>query len=265
MSPVSPTPPAVQELREAVWQLRMELDCGGVYWRDGEVLYTRDFRTEILQLWDRWRSRLPWWAPPETPKFRTLDEDPELWDTYPALESLLHRLEDLFGPPAAPVGRELGFPAWEPAGERPEPHGGSPSSPADNDSETGMLWQDARDRLQRLRAQGEPWTSYKKLGKQVGCSPSTVHTAVQNTPSLHSWAKPPTAGTPKAQSINAVVTDRTAQSKEPDPADEVAIREYLERDLKPDERAWFNSLSRQDQIDFLDDPGQHPRIFGRAP
>jgi hypothetical protein len=61
------------------------------------------------------------------------------------------------------------------------------------------------------------------------------------------------------------VTDHTAQTREADPADEVAIREYLEKDLPPEERAFFHGLSRADQLEFLDDPDKHPKILGRKP
>ena len=60
-----------------------------------------------------------------------------------------------------------------------------------------------------------------------------------------------------------MVTDRASQRSEPDPADNVAIREYLESDITPEERAFFNGLSVKDQLDFLDDPDTHQRILGR--
>jgi hypothetical protein len=61
-----------------------------------------------------------------------------------------------------------------------------------------------------------------------------------------------------------MVIDSRAQSSEPDPADDAAIREYLEREnLTPQDRAFINGLSREDQLFFLDDPDKHPRILGR--
>src|SRR5262249_27773469 len=124
-----------------------------------------------------------------------------------------------------------------------------------------MSWQEAAERMKRLRAQGEPWTSQKKLADQLGCSSATINKAIEKTPELQSWAKPQTVALPKAQSLNDVVMDRTAQGRELDPEDEVAIREYLEReDLTPDKRAFFNGLSLEDQLDFLDDPDKHQRI-----
>jgi biotin operon repressor len=44
-----------------------------------------------------------------------------------------------------------------------------------------MTWQDAAERLKRLRAQGEPWTSQHQLAEQIGCSPATIKKAIKNT------------------------------------------------------------------------------------
>jgi hypothetical protein len=128
-----------------------------------------------------------------------------------------------------------------------------------------MSWQEAAERLKRLRNQGDEWTSQHELAKRFDCSSGTINKAIKNTPELRSWAKQPTAA-PKAQSLNDVVIDRTAQDREPDPADDAAIREYLEReDLPPEERAFFNSLSHDNQLFFLNDPDKHPQIHRRKP
>jgi hypothetical protein len=146
----------------------------------------------------------------------------------------------------------------------PPPVAPTPEQPAVR-SKQGTTWQEAAERMERLRKQGEAFTSQQKLAADFGCSSGTINKAIKNTPSLRAWAKRPDAD-PKAQSLTDVVTDRTAQGRELDPADEFAIREYLEReDLTPDERAFFNSLSREDQLDFLDDPDKHRKVFGRKP
>ncbi len=132
----------------------------------------------------------------------------------------------------------------------------------------GMTWQDVAGRLKRLRAQGEPWTSQHEMARRFCCSSGTVNKAIRNTPELLSWAKREVAASPRARSLSPFVTDRTAQSREPDPREEAAIREYLERDLRPDERAFFNGLSREDQIFFLNDPDKHSvtsKLLGRKP
>ena len=149
--------------------------------------------------------------------------------------------------------------------QQPEVEHGEPTP-----AKPGMSVQEAAARMERLRSQGEPYTSQHKLAKALGCSSKTVNEAIHKTPSLQGWAKQQGKATPRAQSINPVVTDNKAQSREPDPADDAAIREYLERDLTPEERAFFNGLSREDQLAVLDDPDAHGldeqvRILGRKP
>jgi hypothetical protein len=145
-----------------------------------------------------------------------------------------------------------------PASEAPA----APTQPAT--ATAGMTWQEAAKRLRRLREQGEPWTSYETLAGQIGCSKATVHKAVNQTKELQSWAKRQAA--PRAQQgLDCPVLDNTVQQRELNPEDDAAIREYLEReDLTPDERAFFNGLSRNDQLDFLDDPDKHQRTFPKV-
>ncbi len=126
----------------------------------------------------------------------------------------------------------------------------------------GMPWRTAAERMEQLRSKGEPFTSQQMLAKQLGCSSATINKAISNTPSLRNWAER-NAAAPRAQSLSDVVTDRTAQSSVPRPEDDAAIREYLERDLDPAERAFFNDLSRENQLFFLNDPDKHPKILGR--
>jgi hypothetical protein len=127
-----------------------------------------------------------------------------------------------------------------------------------------LAWDEVAERLERLRRQGERFTSQRKLAKQIGCSSATVNKAIRNTPSLRAWAKIYT--TPKAQSITPVVTDSTAQNRELEPEDQAAINEYRQReDLTPDERAFFNGLTPQDQIEFLEGLEDQPKILGRTP
>jgi hypothetical protein len=101
------------------------------------------------------------------------------------------------------------------------------------------------------------------MGQQIGCSRSTVHKAVQNTPELQAWARRQRSSA-KAQSMNEVVTEAAEQDKEPDPEDEAAIREYVER-ADAQSRAWFLAQKREDQLAFLNDPDRHDKILGRKP
>lgn len=128
----------------------------------------------------------------------------------------------------------------------------------------GMAWKEAADRMERLRSQGGPWTSQQNMAKRLGCSSSTINKAIHETPSLQAWAKGKVAARPRAQSLNDVVTDRTAESRELDPADEAALREFIEK-ADPETKTWFLALSLHDQLAHLDDPDKHDRIFGRKP
>jgi hypothetical protein len=133
-----------------------------------------------------------------------------------------------------------------------------------SDESVGMSTREAAERMDRLRKQGEPFPSQHELARQFGCSSATINKAINATPSLQKWAKRK-AGTPRAQTLNDALIDRVAQSGEPNPEDEAAIREHLRRDLKPEERDFFANLSRADQLEFLNDPDKHSRILGRKP
>lgn len=127
----------------------------------------------------------------------------------------------------------------------------------------GTTWEEAAERMKRLRAQGEPWTSQQKMAEQIGCSPATISKVIRQTPPLEAWAKPQVAAAPKAQSLNDAVTDHTSQSTELDPEDNAAIREFVEQ-ADPETKAWFLALpSTEDQLAFLNDPDKHQRVLGR--
>ena len=131
----------------------------------------------------------------------------------------------------------------------------------------GMSWQEAAERLERLRTQGEPFTSQQKLGDDLGCSSSTINKAIMKTPTLHAWANARSARQPaevsRAQSLNNPVTDRTAQNRELDPKDEAAIREFIEQ-ADPETKACFLARGRsKTQLAYLDDPDKHQKILGR--
>jgi len=165
-------------------------------------------------------------------------------------------------------GRTAPSPAEQPQAAPAEPQSAPSETPQEpervEDDATGVSWQDAAERMERLRAQGEPFTSRHTLAKRFGCSSGTIHKAIQRTPSLQAWAKSECPTAPRAQSLNDVVTDRAAQHCELDPADDAAIREFIEG-ADTDAKAWFLALSTEDQLSYLNDPGKHTRIRGRKP
>ncbi len=136
------------------------------------------------------------------------------------------------------------------------------TGPRADGEETGMTWQEVAKRLQTLYSRGESFTSQAKLAEALRCAPGTVNKAIRNTPELHGWAK--RAAQPRATSANVVVMDNRRQSTELDPADDAAIREYIET-ADPEVRAWFLALPIDAQLDHLDDPDRHQKILGRKP
>jgi hypothetical protein len=130
-----------------------------------------------------------------------------------------------------------------------------------------MSWQDAAERMERLRQQGEPFSSQHKLARQIGCSSATISKAIRRRQSLKAWAN--VEGVPKAQSINDVVTDSTAQDRELGPEDEAAIREFVES-ADAEAKAWFLAMPTAEQLAYLNDPDSHKgtlhkRILSRKP
>lgn len=151
------------------------------------------------------------------------------------------------------------------------PIGGDTGEPKKR-MKTAMSWQDAAERMKRLRSQGEPWTSQREMAKRFSCSLATINKAIQNTPELQTWSRP--QRTPKAESLTPhskqndgwsdKVADQIHQEREPNPADEAAIREFVEQ-ADPQTRGWFNALSRDEQLAYLNDPDKHQNILGRKP
>jgi hypothetical protein len=121
-----------------------------------------------------------------------------------------------------------------------------------------MTWQEAAERMERLRSQGEAWTGYREMAKRCnGCSTATIHKAVASSPELTKWAKPQAA--PRAQQSldneKSGVKESIIQQREPDPAAEAAdveLRKLIESD--PEERAFINEIngaSRQFQLWYV--------------
>jgi len=138
-------------------------------------------------------------------------------------------------------------------------NGEQPTKPATS----GMTWQDAAERAKRLRAQGEPWTSYREIAGRFSCSTQTIHKAIHSSPELTTWAKPKGAAAPRAQNLNPVVTDSTAQATEPDPAEDAADAELrrLIEEAAPDVRAWLHKLTPEQQREFVHDPDKYQKSW----
>jgi hypothetical protein len=117
---------------------------------------------------------------------------------------------------------------------------------------TDADWRDVQDRLLRLREAGEAFTSQRDLAERLKCSVATVNKAVNDSASLKGWMVRHGKRSPKAQSLDEVVTDSTANQREPDPAaggldnDEVdKIMGLLIEQAPPKERANLNELNAE--------------------
>ena len=82
-----------------------------------------------------------------------------------------------------------------------------------------ITWRSVQGDLLRLYEAGKPYTSMSKLAKRLGCSTTLVHKAIHSSSKLENWMGPRPKGSPKVQSLSRVVTDRTLDQSESDPAD----------------------------------------------
>ncbi len=134
-------------------------------------------------------------------------------------------------------------------------------------------WKEAAERLDRLRNQGEPFTSERDFAERFRCAPSTIHKAIQNTPSLQPWAKPEAVSAPNAQSLNNLITDNKPQQREPNPGDaldaqdvDAALR-YLLEHAGPEERGCIHAMQPDEKRKLAElaysDPDRGNKILGR--
>jgi hypothetical protein len=144
-------------------------------------------------------------------------------------------------------------PPQPPAPEQP------PQAPARKKSRD-----EVRGDLLRLRDAGEAFTTYEDMGPRVGCSSTTVHNVVKETPELQEWVEKPKAG-PRAQSMTEVVTDEKTDERAAGPLDNAVINELLKRvrELRPEDKEWLQSQPREVQFEYLNDPDRFPKILGR--
>jgi hypothetical protein len=128
----------------------------------------------------------------------------------------------------------------------------------------GLTKQEAAERLEHLRLRAEPFTSYRKLGNQIGAHHEVVRKAIKASPTLSAWAAPDqarfarAAAKPRPKPKNDGKPDHDPKAKVPDrtapsPLDQAAVREYLERPGHPERwDEFFRGLRASYQVDFLD-------------
>jgi len=142
-----------------------------------------------------------------------------------------------------------------------------------------MSLEEVAARLIQIHKQGLLFTNYKEQAQDIGCSSSTVHKAVRETPALHEWAnyQSDRQAPLRAQSLNDVVTDSKTQTTELLPDELAEIHLYREKISKrisklPGERdkeelkkllAAFDSASIEVQLLMAENPDDYDRILGR--
>jgi DNA-directed RNA polymerase specialized sigma24 family protein len=120
-----------------------------------------------------------------------------------------------------------------------------------NDAKT---WKDIQKRLERLREQGESYTSQRELAARLGCSESTINKAIQASDKLKSWMGTQMVGKmPRATSLNEAVLHDAEQTTEHDPSETIPdddvdiILTKLMEEAKPEERAKLNELGPEER------------------
>jgi hypothetical protein len=109
----------------------------------------------------------------------------------------------------------------------------------------------------RLRDQGKPWPDYRELAHRFQCSTSTIKKAIDKTPDLQRWAKREAQPRVEQQGLSGTVLDNSRQTREMNPEDDAAVREFIEK-ADPETKAWFLALSLDQQLAFLNDPDHEP-------
>jgi hypothetical protein len=86
---------------------------------------------------------------------------------------------------------------------------------------TDTDWRTVQNQLLGKRERREPYTSYRKLAKELKCSDSTIRKAIDESELLRGW-QARSAGSkaaPKATDLSVVVRDNKPQKAEPAPDD----------------------------------------------
>jgi len=168
---------------------------------------------------------------------------------------------------------------------------GRPAAPR---STTETDWRDVQRRLLELYERGERYSSVADLAKRLGCGKATVQKAIKPEQSLldrldetaraearsaarklASWQARhlESKRSPRATSINDVVTDNAEQTREADPAKEAEGADWeiefarLIEDAQPGERARLNAMEDEHRKELVavlrEDPDEYDRVLGR--
>jgi hypothetical protein len=153
-------------------------------------------------------------------------------------------------------------------------------------SDKRMTWQEVQGKLLVMCENGERYTTVKALAASIGCGTTTLHKAIIKSARLRGWQKRDATGSPKpkAQSLNAVVTDNEQNSAD-DPSNvltdddvDTEMRRLIEQAETPEKRAKLASLTPEERRDLVrafheqnydqlleDRTKKGPKLLGRRP
>jgi len=146
-------------------------------------------------------------------------------------------------------------------------------------------WHDVYKKLLGRFKAGQPFTSQRDLANQLGCAVATINKAINSSSELRGWSKSVPSSSPRATSLNEVVTDCMATPRELDPVDAYMPNDEVDRVMqtlieqaRPEERAKLNALNDEGRRELAqtykaqeadkhieDDARKGNRILGRKP
>ena len=112
----------------------------------------------------------------------------------------------------------------------------------------GVKWEQASTYMIEMRNRGERFTSQPDMANRLGCSPATIHKAIDRTDELKEWTARPAYSATGMQSLDGIVADSTPQQREPDPTNIVEDEDvdealqYLMERVEPEEKARINTM-----------------------
>jgi hypothetical protein len=93
----------------------------------------------------------------------------------------------------------------------------------------GVDWKVVQRELLAKRKRGEKFRSCRTYAQELGCAVGTIHKAITKSEPLRGWQARAKTAAPRAKSLNAREVDNAVQSREPNPADQVADNDEVGR------------------------------------
>ncbi len=125
----------------------------------------------------------------------------------------------------------------------------------------GVDHKDVVAALEEMRRKGEPFTSYRDLGRRFGCHVNTIKKAINATPILQGWEarhKPEHAAALKSTSMAAAEYEGVSQTREKDP-----YKAAVDAEAEETRQAKLDKLVREQNSEMRRD-ARAPRPSGQS-